>query len=189
MLARSTLAALLLVATSAAAAATDGTYAVKAQDSTVRFLATGKPGFLKIDGEGAHVEGQARIAAGKVTGTFLVALDELHTGIDLRDEHMKAKYLETGKFPKAQLVLDPTPVDLAAGKQERPFTGKLTLKGVEKPVQGTLTLEPSDSSVKGDATFEIKLSDYPIGVPSHLGVSVAETVKIEVAIVAGAPAA
>lgn len=171
---------LALAAPASLAQATDWT--VKSDASTVGFLAVGKPGFLKIRGEGAKLAGSASIVDGKLTGTFEVGLADLKTGIDMRDEHMKEKYLEVGKHPKALLVVDPLAV--ASGEGEYEFGGKLTVKGVEKPVSGKLNLDLGSDKATGSAEFTIKLSDYPIGVPSHLGVSVAETVDVKVTFVA-----
>jgi polyisoprenoid-binding protein YceI len=156
---------------------------VKKDESNVTFQATGKPGFLKINGEGAHVAGTAHLADGKVSGEFDVVIDELKTGIDLRDEHMKEKYLKAKEFPKAHLVLDKAAV-APKGKTTVPFTGKLTLKGVEKPVEGELTVDLDEASAKGQATFDLKLSDFAIDIPVYLGVTVAEKVAVAVDFVA-----
>jgi polyisoprenoid-binding protein YceI len=145
--------------------------------SPVGFVAVGKPGFLKIKGEGAQLVGSATLDAGKLSGTFTVALARLTTGIDLRDEHMKEKYLEVAKFPDAALTIDPLSVN--AGSGEYSFTGKLTIKGNSKPVAGLLELDLQSERASGTAEFTVKISDYPeIGVPSHLGVTVAESVDV-----------
>lgn len=157
-------------------------FEVTPSDSPVEFLATGKPGFLKIKGQGAQLKGKAKVDSGVLTGDFAVDLTPLKTGIDLRDEHMKERYLETGKFPDAKLVLDPVKVDEAKGGSDIPFTGKLTIKGKESPVKGTLNVafagEGSGRSATGDAKFALKIADYPVGVPSHLGVTVADSVDV-----------
>jgi len=137
---------------------------------TASWQATGNPGMVKIDGEGGLVTGTVTRDGGKVAGTFECPLKDFQTGIDTRDHHMREKYLDTAKFPVAQLVLDP----LAATGGD--WTGKLTLKGVTKPVKGTAKI--TGSAV--DATFSIQLADYPIGVPSFLGVTVAQDVTIHI---------
>lgn len=155
--------------------------------SSVQFLATGKPGFLRFKGEGAKIEGQATLDGSKLTGDFEVKLDSITTGIDLRDEHMKTKYLETGKFPAAKLSLNPLIIDPTNEALEQPFTGKLTIKGVEKPVSGKFTVAfttTSDEVATGQASLKLNLSDYPVGVPSHLGVTVAESIVVSVNFVA-----
>jgi polyisoprenoid-binding protein YceI len=156
-------------------------WVVKPEASPVTFLATGKPGFLKINGEGAKLEGTGHVEGGKLTGAFDVNVDAFKTGIDLRDEHMKNKYLETGKFPKAHLVLEAVAIDPAStSEQEKDFTGKLTIKGVEKPVSGKMTVTFSGKQVKGEATFPVQIDEYPIEVPVYLGVTVAKSVDVKV---------
>jgi polyisoprenoid-binding protein YceI len=158
-------------------------FEVATADSPVEFLATGKPGFLKIRGQGAKLKGNAKVDAGVLTGEFAVDLTPLKTGIDLRDEHMKERYLETGKFPDAKLVLDAVKVDDSKGGSDIPFTGKLTIKGKENPVKGTLNVAfaPGAGGARkatGDAKFALRIADYPVGVPSHLGVTVADSVDV-----------
>jgi hypothetical protein len=70
------------------------------------------------------------------------------------------------------LVLDP----VIAGPSFV-WGGKLTLKGVTKPVTG----KASYTGGKLKAFFTVNIKDFPsIGVPSHLGVTVANTVDVEV---------
>jgi len=150
----------------------------------VSFVAVGKPGFLKIKGDGAKLRGKASLDQNKISGEFEVDLSPLTTGIDLRDEHMKEKYLETGKFPTAKLRLDPISYDGVVSTIDTDFSGYLTIKGTEKPISGKFTAQGLlGANVEGTANFEIKMSDFPIGVPSHLGVTVAESVKVSVKIV------
>jgi polyisoprenoid-binding protein YceI len=165
------------------------TFALKPEQSPVTFLATGKPGFLKIRGEGAQASGAATLDGQTLAGRFEVKLDAFKTGIDLRDEHMKTKYLKVGEFPTATLTLAPTTLPSATGKVEVPFNGTLTIKGTEKPVSGTLEAALSPTEATGTAKMTIKLTDYPIDVPTYLGVTVAESVDVEVAFVAAAGAA
>jgi polyisoprenoid-binding protein YceI len=157
-------------------------YEVRPASSPVGFLATGKPGFLKIKGEGARLSGTATLADSTLSGTFEVELKSLATGIELRDAHMKDKYLEVGSHPTARLVLSPLRLERAEGKVEKPFDGTLTIKGVTKPVAGTVALDFAGDVVTGEARMEVVLSDYPVGVPSYLGVTVAETVAVTVQI-------
>lgn len=147
--------------------------------SKVSFTAVGKPGFLRINGEGAKVDGTAdKAATGGLEGVFEVKIDEFVTGIDLRDEHMKKTYLETAKFPTARLkwaVAGPSV------KGEVPFKGTLTLHGVEKAIEGTATVSPDAAAKKAlvDAAFTVKLSDFAIQIPKYLGVTVAEDVSVK----------
>ena len=138
----------------------------------VSFKAVGNPGFLTINGDGASLSGSHK--EGK--GVFHVKLSDLKTGIDLRDEHMRDKYLEVGKYPEAKLVVKSI-VQLPSGKYF--WKGDLTLKDTTKPVEG----EAYDFGSSIKTSFKIKLTDFKsIGVPSWLGVTVAEDVDIFVSV-------
>src|SRR5438046_2728106 len=96
---------MLLVGTALAA---DWNLPVGGKNGEVEFLATGRPSALKIRGkikEDAKdaLTGKLQVTGANVTGTAKLALDMLDTGIDLRNKHMKEKYLETGKFPTAEV--------------------------------------------------------------------------------------
>jgi polyisoprenoid-binding protein YceI len=136
--------------------------------------AVGTPGFLRINGEGGTVNGDVvKGPDGKVTGVFKVKLSDYKTGMDLRDTHMKDKYLEVAKFPYATLKLE----SVAPTEAEFAWTGTLELKGETKPVKGTATVKEGKLS----ASFAITIKDYPsIGVPAHLGVTVADKVTVVV---------
>ncbi len=159
----------------------EASYQLDPKTSQLEFTAIGKPGFLRINGKGAQIAGQAKVAAQETTGQFVVKLDQFVTGIDLRDQHMKDTYLETKKFPEAKLTWKIAATKVQKDGQEVPFTGTLSLHGVEKPIGGTATLtaSPDLSKVEGEAQFQIKLSDYKIKIPSYLGVTVAEDVDVK----------
>lgn len=156
------------------------TWTVVPEASPVTFQAVGKPGFLKINGENARVEGTLNSDDGKLSGVLTVPLSTLKTGIELRDDHMKNNYFEVSKFPNAVLTLEPTPSTLDG--KDQPFVGRLKLKGIERPVKGTLRLEDQSSKeASGHAEFEVSMSDYKeLGVPNYKGVTVAEKVKVTV---------
>lgn len=131
----------------------------------VSWQAVGSPGFIKIDGQGGKAECQLDAQG---LGECSCALDAFKTGIDLRDHHMREKYLQTDKWPKASLKI----ASAAAGA----FAGDLTLKGKTHPVKGAYELK--DGAV--EATFQVALDDYDVGVPSYLGVTVAKGVTVKV---------
>lgn len=152
----------------------DGSYTFTKTNNTVTWHASATPGFLRIDAEGGAAEGTLTAANGKVSGTLTVALDAYKTGIDMRDEHMKTKYLETTKYPTAKLVLKDQPY--TEGK-EGVVTGELTVKNDTKPVQITFTV----TGKKVSATFKVSLKDYPsVGAPSWKLVTVADEVDVAV---------
>lgn len=144
----------------------------------VEFHAKGTPSLLKITGVGKGPGGTLKESASKVSGSLKFELSTLSTGIELRDEHMKNKYLDTAQFPTAAIELDA--VEVPAGDGEFPFAGQLDIKGVKKPVSGNAKVIRNSTGGELTAEFPIKLSDYPIGVPNYLGITVAEDVKVVV---------
>ena len=64
---------------------------------TVEFCsATGHPSALHVDGKGVGLK-DLSISQNNVTGTVSFDLNTLDTGISMRNEHMKEKYLEVTK--------------------------------------------------------------------------------------------
>jgi polyisoprenoid-binding protein YceI len=150
------------------------TYTFNKNNNKVDWQAVGNPGFLRINAEGGSAEGVIYADGGKVSGALTVDLRDYRTGIELRDEHMKNKYLMVDKYPKAKLVLKNQ--SYLEGK-EITAKGLLTLKDETKPVDVIFTV----TGKLLDAKFKIKLSDFPsVGIPSHLGVTVANELTVNV---------
>lgn len=159
--------------------------------ANVEFLAIGKPSMLKIRGvakpkdDKPTLDGQLKLAGGKVAAEAKLPLDTLETGIALRDRHMKEKYLETAKFPQAEFTMTELtlPEALKAGEgtaKEVPFKGKLKIHGVEKEVAGTVDITLEKAKGAFDFQFKTKITDYAISLPSFMGVTVAEEVQVTV---------
>lgn len=154
------------------------------QTSDVEFFAVGKPSFLKINGTGGKLNGNLELDNNKVKGRFLVKMDAFTTGVSLRDQHMKEKYLETGKYAEAWLEIENVdlPVDFLKAKKvysNVPFHGKLSLHGVEKPVKGTAEVDTSKDAPSVSTEFKVLVSDYQIAVPTYMGIKVANEVTIK----------
>jgi polyisoprenoid-binding protein YceI len=109
-----------------------------------------------------------------------VPLDTLKTKMKLRDEHMKDKYLETKKYPNAELIE-------AKGKGGK-GTAKIKIRGVTKEVSGTYKVVGDKELV---AQFPIKFSDFNITGIRYMGVGVKDDAQVTVTLpIAGAaPAA
>ncbi len=155
---------------------------LSSQGGSVDTLAVGKPSFIKIRGKGEPAKGQLQIDGKKATGTFEFNVATLDTGIDLRNEHMREKYLQVKEYPTAKLEIKNLELkeefSVAKAKvADTPFEGELTLHGVTKPVSGRFRVgEQRDVT----AAFKIKLSDFQIDIPKYLGVTVADEVTIDV---------
>lgn len=138
------------------------------------FHAESTLGVVKMNATGGKVTGTAekiRDPAGdKWSAVLECDLAGIDTGIALRNEHMRDKYLEVARFPKAKLVID----------LSRPaeWSGTLTIKDEAKPVKGT-------AAVKDDGTFEamftVTLADFPhVGSPEWQGVALAKRLDFTV---------
>ncbi len=159
-------------------------------ETKVEFLAVGKPSMLKINGkaksgEGAKMEGKLELKGDSIVGTAKFPLDSLTTGISLRDRHMKEKYLETAKFPKAEFALTelklPEPLVKGDGEAKGvPFKGTLTVHGVAKPVTGTVDIERKGAKAEMEFKFGTTIPSHKIELPSFMGVTVAEDVQVTV---------
>lgn len=163
-------------------AALETTLTLNPKQGSVQIEAVGRPAMVKIKGAGEGPYGVLKLNGEVVSGDISFALNTLNTGIELRNEHMNEKYLETKKYPIATLTLKEVALPSGWSKEnpqvpETKFQGELTLHGEKRQVQGTFEVT-GDHELK--AKMELRISDYKIGVPSYLGITVADIVKIQV---------
>jgi len=158
----------------------------KSPAGSVEFHATGHPHLLHVNGKGVGPTGRVTINKTTVNGELVFDLTSLDTGIQTRDEHMKEKYLEVGKYPKSKLAISnlTLPQEIS-GKSlsitTAPFQGVLSLHGVDKSVSGTFDFKQDNKGViQFSSDFSIKLSDFGIQIPSFSGVTIADDVKIDI---------
>jgi polyisoprenoid-binding protein YceI len=142
------------------------------------------------------------------TGRFSLRVEDLHTGIDLRDTHLRsADWFDAAKNP--EVVIEVTKVEdvkkTDAGTATLKLIGTCALHGKTMPVSIPATLTYLDETpetmkrVKGDlirirAEFGVKLSDFGItGPPASdtigMKVSDAQAIKVTVFGSTEAPAA
>lgn len=143
----------------------------------VAFHATGPAG-LKIDGKTAELE--VSDSDGKVK--ISVPLANLDTGISLRNRHMREKYLEVGKYPRAELVVERSALKLPADGTEATgtATGQMTIHGQTKPVPFKYSARLSGGTYAVNGSAHINIKEFGIEVPSYLGVTVKPDVDIDV---------
>lgn len=108
---------------------------------------------VEFDIENCSITGKLKHSKGFVWGTFFVDLAKLKTGKNLRDEHMRDKYLEVKKYPKAKFQLDRVKIG------SKKFTGKMTIRGITKKLSGDIV---SSSPKKLDVKFTLDTTDYGI---------------------------
>lgn len=145
----------------------------------VAFFAQGNPGALDIEG----VTDQIAAKDDGTSLTFDVPLDSISTGIDLRDDHMKKNFLETGKFPNATITLPKGAIAWPAElKQEVKGTMKadFTAHGVTAPVEVTYAVKKSKTGWRVQASFPFDISQHGLTVPDYLGVTVDPKMKTQV---------
>lgn len=141
--------------------------------STVTFEAVGPAG-LKINGSGGGLE--AVEAADEIT--LSAPTTELHTGIGLRDRHLR-DYLEVDKHREAVLVVARSKIAFPpSGKAAGSVPAVFTLHGVAKPVTVAYTLTRSGSGYRVEGTFDVNILDHGIKKPCYLGVCVKDIVKV-----------
>lgn len=150
----------------------------------VQFLAIGKPAMMRIRGSAEKgLSGTAQVKDKQVTGQFQFKVDELKTGIDLRDRHMKEKYLQTEKFPQAQMEIKkmemPADSELQNAKKVS-FEGELQIHGVKKTITGNTTLQKKGKNISAQVEFPTKIADHMIDLPSYAGIKVADEIQITV---------
>jgi polyisoprenoid-binding protein YceI len=132
---------------------------------------------MRIHGTAATLT--ADEADGKLT--IKVPVDNLKTGIGLRDRHLK-KDLETDKYPTATLQIERSKLSFPENDQEvsASATGSFTLHGVTKPLKFTYKALRTGSDYHVQALATVDIRDHGIEPPCYLGVCVDPTVKLKV---------
>ncbi len=179
----------LVLASSLARA--EGEVAYKITAGSAGFTAVGKPGFLRITGENGVPTGTISIEPGKrlASSDIHVPLAPLTTGIDMRDHHMKEKFLQTEKFPEATFKANELAFPGGKLPESAEVPGTFTVHGVSKPVTATVTIKAVDKGFDCETDFEITVSDFGMDIPSFAGVTMADKVKVHAAFTALSPAA
>lgn len=111
-----------------------------------------------------------------------VDLASLDTGNNLRNQHMRERYLHTDKFPTVTFksVSVAGPASIAPNQPaDVSITGDFTLHGVTKrltiPVKVTLL---SDGRIHAISRFSVRLPDFGIVVPKNVFVTVDDAVAV-----------
>jgi polyisoprenoid-binding protein YceI len=125
-----------------------------------------------FDAKTTSVLGKAKKTPdGKVSADKIeIPLRTLTTGIELRDKHMKDKYLEVDKYPNA-IVTD---AKGSGGKG----TAMLEFHGVKNKVEGTYQVSGKEITIK----FVVKIPDYKIPKVKYAGVGVKDEAEVEATI-------
>jgi polyisoprenoid-binding protein YceI len=144
-------------------------------DAHVAFAATGPAG-MKIEGTTSDLK------VTEANGNLVVdvSLTNLATGIALRDQHMKDKYLEVGKYPQATLTVARSALRVPAsgGQLTVDAPGTLKLHGQVRSVTVHYDAAADATGVAVHGKFHVRMDDFGITVPSYLGVTVKPDVDV-----------
>lgn len=144
--------------------------------------------FKAIGPAGFSFEGKTEELSLSETPTdyiITVPLASLKTGISLRDKHMKEKYLEVPKFPKAEFIVSKTALQLQPGNAQKiEVQGIMKVHGQTKSIPANIQLTPKDTGFIVESKLRININDYGIKVPNYLGVTVKPDIDINVRFIA-----
>ena len=181
------------------------TFAVDIKDARNQAQFISDAPFEKINGLVSGLDATVMINTNDITqkpmGKVKVAIKDIKTGIELRDEHLSSEmWLNAAKFPTAEFQLtgikNPSSKTLNNGqKVNATLVGKFSVHGVSKEVEVPATLtyfkesEKTKARVPGNllvanAEFNIKLSDYGVKIPDMVVSKVNDLVKISTNFVA-----
>jgi polyisoprenoid-binding protein YceI len=127
----------------------------------------------------------------RLAGEVSMDLSTIDTGIALRNQHLREKYLDVARgegFNKA--VLSDIQLNDAGGETfdgTTGFTGTLLLHGVKRVITGTAEIHSEGTSKRVRAEFPLVLTDFAITPPEYLGVGVWNRLLVKVNLIA-APA-
>jgi polyisoprenoid-binding protein YceI len=137
----------------------------------------GEVQFTAVGPAGLKIVGTTKDVTVKDDGTnvvIVVPLANVDTGIALRNKHMKEKYLETDKYPNAELTVARGSVKEGSGSAQ----GTMKIHGQSKPVSFNYTAKKTGTSFAVDGTMHLNIKEFGIEVPSYLGVTVKPEVDV-----------
>lgn len=112
--------------------------------------------------------------------TVTVGLKDLETGIDLRDKHMREKYIDVEKYPEATLVvpLDQVkwPEDGKSGEGEA--KGTFGMHGKTKEISFKYKISNTGGTYAIDGEAPVNFKEFDINVPSYMGITVKPDITV-----------
>lgn len=147
----------------------------KAGDGSASFKGIGPAGF-KIEGSTPNVS----LKDDGKTLTVVVNLKELATGIELRDKHMRDKYLEVEKFPEATLAVPLDAITWAAdgAKSDGTAKGTFSVHGKSKEVSFKYKMTNTGGTVAIEGEAAVNFKDFDVNVPSYMGITVKPDITV-----------
>ncbi len=152
----------------------------------------GKASFTASGSAGLRLEGTSDELSAAWDGDTLVVtvpMASFHTGIELRDKHLR-EHVEADKYPTAALRVPRNAIQLPAPGASTSGTAQapLSFHGQQKPVTFTWQAKRSDGfDVSGG--LQLDFTAFGVPVPKYLGISVKPPAEVSVHFHVGPPPA
>lgn len=157
------------------------TIAVK--NCKLKFETTGRPTLVRIEGKSEHECTGKLVHDGTkvVESEFVMPLDKIDTGIQLRNKHLRENYLHVDKFPNAKLKItnaENFKEQLDGGlKKSSKLEATIEIHGKEAPIlDGSYEVQGKKATVK----FAVDLPSHGVEQPSFMGVKIVDKVNATV---------
>lgn len=150
----------------------------KTGGSVATFHALGTVGGMKIDGSTSELN----VTDDGTTVKVIVTLTNLDTKMDLRNKHMREKYLEVQTYPTADLSVARSALKLPAvgASSSGDAPGTMKIHGKEHAVTVHYAAGNSGGNITVKGSTRVSIPDYGITIPTYMGVSVKPDVDLEV---------
>jgi polyisoprenoid-binding protein YceI len=154
-----------------------------------------------ITGVSSHVTGNLQVDPNNLSstsGTVNVRVASIRTGVDLRDEHLRAdNWLDAGRYPNATFEITRVTgaTRLTPNQPARvQIHGRFSIHGVTRDVVANaevrlipLNDELRAARINGDviraqASFTVQLTDYNVTVPLPVRLKVSNEIRVNVTI-------
>lgn len=167
------------------------TYHFGVHDARTTIVFTSEADLETIHGVTHKAAGSVTIdASGSVAKADLsVPVASLRTGIDLRDEHLRSEqWLDVKKYPDIQLEIEEAKEDVDG--RTWTWKGTLRIKGKSRPLAGVARINviPDElgkqlgagSWLRVRTGFDVRLADFGIAIPDHVGPKVSAVWPVKV---------
>lgn len=160
----------LLAALSLTSTASAGTLKVDGKPK-VTFFAVGSPSFLNIEGTTTSLN----LADDGTALKFSVPMKTVDSGVELRDEHMRDKYIHVETTPDAIITFNKADVPWPAeGARDARGTVKGTFEvhGIAQPADITYQISRTKTGYRVKAKFDYDCTKHGITIESYMGVTI-----------------
>lgn len=146
----------------------------KTGDANTVFHGKGPAGF-KIEGTTSALT----LKDDGKTLTITVPLKDLDTGIALRNNHMREKYLEVATYPDAVLEVPMTAFKVPeSGEASGDAKGKFSLHGKSKEVSFKYQVKCAAGTCSVEGSMDFNFEEFGVKVPTYLGITVKPDLNI-----------